>query len=225
MMSKDNDYLVVWVRLLLLAEYSEKKAVFNGKIIDLKPGQLITNRKELSKLCNVSESKLERVLKLLETCSQIEQQTNNRSRCISILNWRKYQETEQPTNSQRTANEQPINIEDKEEKNINSKPNIIKSVSASYPPKNTSYSQPAGSLDTFKDEGKYINFIKTILQERDEFKMVGYSQLIDQRIVFLNLANRQTIGNPESYFRQWIIGRLEDGKLEVRNLVTKKRGK
>jgi len=75
--------------------------MFNGETIRLKPGQLITGRKELSKRTGIHESTIERALTFFEkTEQQIEQQKTTRNRLITILNWDMYQETEQPSEQQ-----------------------------------------------------------------------------------------------------------------------------
>lgn len=124
---KDNDYFVVWVKLLLMVTHKPRKALFNGKSIMIQPGQIVTSRAALVKACNVNRSKLERILDWLESEQQIEQQTCTTSRCITITNWQKYQQIEQPNEQQvssdRAATEQRVstykNERKKEEKNLN----------------------------------------------------------------------------------------------------------
>lgn len=96
---KDSEYVHLWVHLLLCASHGEKQYLAGNKIIKLKPGQFITGRKKLSNETGIHESKIERILKVLENAQNIEQQTNNLNRCISIVNWGKYQKIEQPKNT------------------------------------------------------------------------------------------------------------------------------
>ena len=125
--TKDNDYLAVWIYLLLEATHSEVKRDFNGEFITLKKGQLITGRKSINSILKISESKIQRILKTFESEQQIEQQTNGKGRLISILNWDKYQKSEQQSeqqvNSERTTSEQRVNT-NKNVKNV--KNEIIK---------------------------------------------------------------------------------------------------
>ena len=72
---KDNDYFRVWLYLLLNASHKGYSAIFNGKKIELKAGQLITGRKSIAEKCNISESKAQRILKSFE----IEQQIDRKS--------------------------------------------------------------------------------------------------------------------------------------------------
>ena len=117
---EDNDYLVVWVKLLMLVTHSPRKALFQGKTITLKPGQMVTSRAFLSEHCHIHRSKLERILKWFESEQQIEQVTTSTSRCITILNWTKYQSSEQ-ANEQQVSSDRAASEhiqEDKELKNI-----------------------------------------------------------------------------------------------------------
>lgn len=106
---KDSDYLSVWIYLLLNATHKEIPALFKGKKIFLQPGQLITGRKSMSDKLKISESKIYRVINEYKSEHQIEQQTSNKNSLITILNWNKYQQSEQQNeqqmNNKRTTNE------------------------------------------------------------------------------------------------------------------------
>ena len=99
--------------LLLNATHKESPAIFNKKKIILKKGQLITGRKAIAEKFDISESKVQRILKTFEIEQQIEQQTCSQNRLISIINWNEYQQNEQQVeqqvNSERTTNEQQMN--------------------------------------------------------------------------------------------------------------------
>jgi hydroxymethylpyrimidine pyrophosphatase-like HAD family hydrolase len=120
------EYLAVWIDLLLSANHKDKELIFNEEKILIKSGSFITSRAKIAANTDVEESKVERILKYLKTEQQIEQQSFNKFRIISICNWPKYQQSEQqseqPVNSQRTASEQPVNT-NKNEKNVKNKNN------------------------------------------------------------------------------------------------------
>lgn len=122
---KDADYLTVWMYLLLNATHQKTPAVFGGVKIVLNPGQLITGRKVISDKFGISESKVQRILKSFENEQQIEQQTSNKNRLISIVNWTIYQECEQQIeqsmNNKRTTTEQQVNTNN----NVNNDNNVI----------------------------------------------------------------------------------------------------
>ena len=118
---KDNDYFRVWIQLLLMANHSNRKVIFGNQTIELKAGELITGRDELAKKCNITSSKVERILKRLKIEQQIEQQTCSKGRLITIQNWKQYQipeqQNEQQVNNERTTSEQRANT-NKNDKNV-----------------------------------------------------------------------------------------------------------
>lgn len=97
---KDSDYLAVWVYLLLNATHQEYDTLFKGKRMTLQKGQLITGTISISKKLKVNKDKVQRILKSFENDKQIEQQTSNRNRLITILNWNKYQEFDKQNDKQ-----------------------------------------------------------------------------------------------------------------------------
>ncbi len=130
---KDVDHLAVWVYLLLKATHKDIEKLFGKDIITLKPGQLITGRKKIASQLNISESKVNRIIKRLKNEQLIEQQVNNKGSLVTIRNWELYQndteqQNEQQVNNKWTASEQQVNtnknIRNKEYKNNN---NIITS--------------------------------------------------------------------------------------------------
>lgn len=120
---KNSKYVSVWVHLLLKANHEEKEFMWNGKIMKVKEGQLITGRRELSKETGVRESTLEDILKLFENEQQIQQQKTTKFRLITILNWTKYQE--KPTTEQQQSNNRATTKRHKQQcNNINNDNNI-----------------------------------------------------------------------------------------------------
>ena len=129
---KDSDHLAVWTYLLLQAAYSDGVSViFGGKRLRLKPGQFTTGRKRIAAELHISESKVQRILKLFESEQQIEQRTDRQCRLISIVNWNKYQQSEQRNeqrvNNDRTTSEQRVNTKEEREerKDIKNEKNDI----------------------------------------------------------------------------------------------------
>lgn len=121
---KDCEHLAVWIYLLLNATHQDRNVLFKGKKIIIGPGQLITGRKSISSELQISESKVQRILNFFESEHQIEQQTSNKNRVITLINWHKYQDnehqTEQQLNNNRTTTEQQLNTNnnDKNVRNI-----------------------------------------------------------------------------------------------------------
>ena len=121
---KDSETLSIWVYLLLNATHKEMPALFKGKKITLKKGQLITGILSISKRLKINKDKIQRTLKCFEIDKQIEQQTSNQNRLITIVNWNEYQEIDnqndkQMINKRETNDKQLItNKNVKNERNI-----------------------------------------------------------------------------------------------------------
>ncbi len=100
----DADHVAVWIWLLCNATHKPHDTIFAGKRITLQPGQLITGRRKVARETKVDESKVYRILKRFKSEQQIEQRTDRQCSLISILNWDKYQQSEQ-RNEQRVNND------------------------------------------------------------------------------------------------------------------------
>ena len=97
---KDSETFSIWLYLLLSATHQEIPAVFKGEKITLKKGQLITGILSISKKLKINKDKVQRTLKCFETDNQIEQETSNKNRLISILNWEQYQNNDNENDKQ-----------------------------------------------------------------------------------------------------------------------------
>lgn len=92
--TKDPDYLAVWLWLLTNASHSPHPALFGKDKITLQPGELITGWEKIASETHVSSSKVGRILKSFKIEGQIEVQTNSRGSLISIVRWLDYQQNE-----------------------------------------------------------------------------------------------------------------------------------
>ena len=159
--TKDPEYFFVWMYLLLNATHTEYKAEFEGETITLRAGQLITGRKVISAFCKVSESKVQRIMKRLETEQLIEQQTTPHKRLVTIVNWDSHQQSEQQSeqqlNNNRTTTEQQLNT-NKKVKKVDKVDKVKKDTKVSS---KTDYGNPD------------INNIISYLTERVGFKLDG----------------------------------------------------
>lgn len=102
--TKDAISMAIWIYLLLNATHKKKEVIFKGKKITLLPGQLITGTISISKKLRVNKDKVQRTLKLFEVDKQIEQQTSNKNRLITINNWEKYQSIDEQNDIQMINN-------------------------------------------------------------------------------------------------------------------------
>lgn len=128
---KDSETFSIWLYLLLSATHQEVSAIFKGKKIILKPGQLITGILSISKKLKINKDKVQRTLKCFEIDKQIKQETSNKNRLITILNWEQYQSNDNENDKQlinkcETTDKQLIT--NKNEKNEKNDKNVITTV-------------------------------------------------------------------------------------------------
>src|SRR3990167_7185075 len=121
--SKKPVYAWLWTTLLLLANHQPNKFMWNGDIIIIKEGELLTGRKELSLKTGIPETTIEDILKYLERQHQIRQQKTTKFRIITIIEWKKYQSPDiksdnKPKTSRRQADTNKNDKNDKNDKNI-----------------------------------------------------------------------------------------------------------
>lgn len=171
--TKDGDYIAVWVYLLLNATHTEYDVIFKGERITLQAGQLLTGRKSMSEKLKINENKIQRVLKCFESEHQIEQQTSNQNRLVTIVNWNEYQHNEQPneqqTNNNRTTSEQQVNTN----KNVKNDNNIYLFLYNKYRSKvkELGFSQKLKIISESKNTEEYEK-----LSREDKFRL--YAELM-----------------------------------------------
>ena len=95
-----SEYVHLWVHLLLEANREDKEFLWNGKIQKINSGQLLTGLNEISKKTGINRSTVDRILKLFENETQIEQQITTKFRLITIKNWSEYQKVETQNETQ-----------------------------------------------------------------------------------------------------------------------------
>lgn len=95
--TKDHARVAVWIWLLTHATHKPYDTLLAGKRIRLRPGQLITGRRKLAQELHLNEHRVERILNEFKIEQQIEQLSTPRGSLITIKNWHKYQDSEQPS--------------------------------------------------------------------------------------------------------------------------------
>lgn len=91
--------------------------MWNGEVILVHEGQFITGRKELSKVSGIPESTIEDILNLFERQGQIRQQKTTKFRLITVINWKKYQITDNKATTKRQQSD--TNNNDNNDNNVN----------------------------------------------------------------------------------------------------------
>lgn len=80
-----------WVDLLMLANHSDKKIMFNGDFITIQRGQYLTSMVKLSEKWKWNRKTVSSFLKLLENDNMITKVTDNTKTLITIINYGIYQ--------------------------------------------------------------------------------------------------------------------------------------
>jgi hypothetical protein len=108
-----------WIDLLMSA--SHKAHSFWVRDIEIKVGvgQVAMSEITMSKNWGWSRNKVRRFLSYLENAGKIEQQKNNVTTLITIVNWKSYQQTKQQTIQQKDSNETPNDTQSKNEEELN----------------------------------------------------------------------------------------------------------
>lgn len=81
-----------WIDLLLLANHSDKKVLFNGSVVCVKKGQYLTSIRKLAERWGWSFDKVTRFLKILVSEEMIIKESDNSRTLLTIVNYEVYQE-------------------------------------------------------------------------------------------------------------------------------------
>ena len=106
---------VILITLLMMANHDEREWEWEGKKYQAKPGQFVTSLPSIVKNCGkgITIQNVRTALKRFEKYGFLTDQSTNKNRLITIVNWGLYQGTEDGTNSQTnrqlTGNQQATN--------------------------------------------------------------------------------------------------------------------
>lgn len=109
---KDAEYFSVYMYLVLNANHTQKETLFAKEKTVLKPGQLLTGRKQIADHFGINETKVQRILKKLEEEGLINQQTSNKNRLITITSWEVHQRAEQKEQQQQESKEEALPLQE-----------------------------------------------------------------------------------------------------------------
>ena len=119
--TKDGDYMLVWIYLLSKAQFTEQKAYFRSEKIKLNAGQLLTNHKDIYERFKIEPCKLKRILNLLKNDYLIDYQTDKHKTLITLRDWDIYQsindyQNDYPMTNQRLSKQETENEKEKRSK-------------------------------------------------------------------------------------------------------------
>ena len=80
-----------WIDLLLTANHADAKLLFNGELITVQRGQILTSVRKLSVKWKWSVNKVYRFLKLLESDKMLKKESNKDRTLLTIVNYSVYQ--------------------------------------------------------------------------------------------------------------------------------------
>ena len=83
-----------WIDLLLTANHADAKLLFNGELITVQRGQILTSVRKLSVKWKWSVNKVYRFLKLLESDKMLQKESNKDRTLLTIVNYSVYQGVE-----------------------------------------------------------------------------------------------------------------------------------
>ena len=92
-----------WLDLLLSANHKDVKLLFNGNLIDVKRGQLITSVRNLANKWQWSKDRVLKFLRVLENDTMIERDSDNHRTLITIVNYGVYQDKQDTENTEEST--------------------------------------------------------------------------------------------------------------------------
>jgi hypothetical protein len=153
-----SQYVHLWIHLLLSANHEPKEFMWNGNIILVKEGRMITGRKQLSHETGIPESTVTDILIFLEKQHQIQQQKTNKYRLITIVNWIKHQTSDRKSNNTPTSSQQHADT-NKNVRSIRMKENTTAENTADW-----SLKEEIGKLE--ESPRRDLNIIALYLEEK-----------------------------------------------------------
>ena len=106
------EHKTVLITILTMANHQEKKWIWGGEKVEIKPGQFISSLENIKDKCGtgVSIRNVRTALKFFEKLDFMTSEVTNHGRLISITNWGVYQacdsESDKPTDKQTTNDRQ-----------------------------------------------------------------------------------------------------------------------
>ncbi|MCL4510016.1 MAG: hypothetical protein M1470_02965 [Bacteroidetes bacterium] len=97
----------VWCWCLMKATHEEKKMLWNGQEIVLRPGQFLSGRFSGAKECHMKPSTFRNQIALLEELGNLDINSDSRSSLITVIKWCEFQENSSAQKGARTGERTP----------------------------------------------------------------------------------------------------------------------
>ena len=210
-----------WVDLIGLARWKDGTIVIKGNYIEAKRGQLHHSQLSLSKRWKWSRNKVRKYLFELEKVQQIEQQKNNVTTCITIVNYDKYQKKVQQKDSRGTTEGQLRDSRGTTEGTQKNK--VIKEQSEKGKNRTSIFKKKVieflenkfGYVESEKDEMAAANIKKKLQKltgEKSNEKLLARFKLMYNNMDEFNQSNFSDLAYFERHFNKFIRNQNEAHK-------------
>lgn len=115
-----------WIDLLLLANHSDKTILFNGEMITIKRGQVLTSIRALAERWHWSVNKVSRFLRDMTLLSMVIKDSDRYRTLLTIVNYEVYQGI---GDSNEYTNDTPTNTVTNHKQEIKEKKNVKNNIS------------------------------------------------------------------------------------------------
>ena len=97
---KDGDAVKAWIDIIMMANYTDQKIYFSGKLITVKRGTFITSLRKLSERWHWSKDRVLRFLHTLESDGMIDTKRDSKKTTITVINYGFYQDKDKQNATQ-----------------------------------------------------------------------------------------------------------------------------
>jgi hypothetical protein len=102
---KPFDEWHAWQDILLSVNHEPRKVLFDGKLLPVNAGQMITSLSKLTEKWGWNRSKTRRFLELLQSDGMVELFRNKNGTLVTVVNWAKFQSRETQMKQSRNTGE------------------------------------------------------------------------------------------------------------------------
>lgn len=184
----------ILITLLMMVNYESNRWEWQGEQYECKPGQVITSLQKIAEKSGrgVSIQNVRTALKRFEKLNFLTNESTNKNRLITVVNWRIYQggedETNKQVNTQLTSNQQAANKQLTTIKNIRSKEGKNKELKdiVGHSPDHIPYKEIIDYLNkkadtNYRHTGKKT---QTLIKARSNegFTVEDFNQVIDIKV-------------------------------------------
>lgn len=207
-----------WIDLLLTANHSDKKILFNGELITVQRGQILTSIRKLSEKWKWSYDKCSRFLKLLIDDGMLQKESDNFRTLLTIVNYEVYQDytsTVECTDegASRTRTSEQAEHEQVTNKNVKNDKECKEDNNYCSEPKEDLASEPAVITLTLNDKSEYPIFQKDIDEWKELYPAVDVMQQLRHMKAWCdsNPAKRKTKRGVKRFITSWLMKEQDKG--------------